>query len=142
MNHIEYKVFIFVLILERENRGTWICYSTYLCTHWLILICALTRDQTCNLGASGWCSNQLSYPARASWKTLENTLSVEENKFQGNISNKMILKYQSQTQNYIFLDVHIYVLEITLFFPPHPYISVVDLISISLFIWYAAIITY
>ena len=33
--------------------------------HWLILVCALTRDWTCNLGASGQHSNQLSYLARA-----------------------------------------------------------------------------
>ena len=45
---------------EREN-----CCSTYLCIPWLILACVLTGDPTCNLGASGWHSNQLSYPARA-----------------------------------------------------------------------------
>ena len=44
---------------EREN-----CCSTYLCIPWLILACVLTGDPTCNLGASGWHSNQLSYPSR------------------------------------------------------------------------------
>ena len=29
-----------------RKRGTSICCFTYLCIHWLILICALTRDQT------------------------------------------------------------------------------------------------
>ena len=38
--------------------------STYLCIHWLILVCALTRDQTHNLGVSVQCYNQLSYSAR------------------------------------------------------------------------------
>ena len=38
---------------------------TYLCTHWLVLVCALTGNQTPSLGVSGWRSNQLSYPARA-----------------------------------------------------------------------------
>ena len=37
----------------------------FLCVHWLILVCALTRDQTHNLGELGKCSNQLSYLARA-----------------------------------------------------------------------------
>ena len=48
---------------EREKEST-IYRSTYSCIHWLILACALTRDQTCNLGVLGRCSNQLSYPAR------------------------------------------------------------------------------
>ena len=67
----------YLLILERERgrkreRGrdrerdikTSICSSTYLCLHWLILVCALTKYQTHNFGVSGQCSNQLSYPAR------------------------------------------------------------------------------
>ena len=29
------------------------CCSTYLCIHWLILVCALTGDQTHNLGVLG-----------------------------------------------------------------------------------------
>ena len=49
---------------EREEE-TVICCSTYLCIHWLILVCVLTRDQTCNLGVLGCCSNQVSYTARA-----------------------------------------------------------------------------
>ena len=46
------------------ERGIFIRCSTYLCIHSLILVCALTGDQTHNLGALGWCSNQLSNPAR------------------------------------------------------------------------------
>ena len=37
----------------------------YLCIHWLILVRALTGERTSNHGISGWCFNQLSYPARA-----------------------------------------------------------------------------
>ena len=33
--------------------------------HSLILVCALTRDWTCNLGILGWCSNQQNYLTRA-----------------------------------------------------------------------------
>ena len=32
---------------------------------WMILVCALTRDQTCKLGVLEQYSNQLSYAARA-----------------------------------------------------------------------------
>ena len=49
---------------ERDTERS-ICCSTYLCIHWLILICSLTGDQTCNLGVSRQCSNQLSYPVRS-----------------------------------------------------------------------------
>ena len=50
---------------EGGERKTLICCSTYLCIHWLFLVCALTRDRIHSPGVSGWCSNQLSYPARA-----------------------------------------------------------------------------
>ena len=42
----------------------------HFCIHWLVLVCALTGDQTHNLGISGRYSNQLSYPARATWPYL------------------------------------------------------------------------
>ena len=67
------RVFFFLIFIywferergrQRRERKTSIC-SIYLCIHWLILVCALTRDQTCDLGVLGRCSNQLSYPARA-----------------------------------------------------------------------------
>ena len=60
--------FLFINFLKRgreRERGKLICCSKYSCIHWLILVCALARDQTCNLGLWGWCSEQLSYPARA-----------------------------------------------------------------------------
>ena len=38
----------------RREREMLICCSTYLCIHWLILICALTGDQTHNLRILGW----------------------------------------------------------------------------------------
>ena len=41
------------------------CSSTYLCINWLILVCALTRDWTRNLGILGPHSNQLNHLARA-----------------------------------------------------------------------------
>ena len=54
------------LLIWRWGGDTSICCSTYLCIHWLILVCApTTKDQTHNLGISGQCSNQLSYKARA-----------------------------------------------------------------------------
>ena len=50
---------------KRERETLLCCYTFYLCIHWLILVCALTRDQNRNHGMLGWCSNQLSWPARA-----------------------------------------------------------------------------
>ena len=52
------EVFFFYLLIFLERRGreretkreTLICWSSYLCIHWLILVYALTRDRTCNLG--------------------------------------------------------------------------------------------
>ena len=55
------------LIWEREReKETSICCSTYWCIHWLIPVCALTGDWTCNFNILGRRSIQLSYPARAS----------------------------------------------------------------------------
>ena len=39
-------------------------WATPVRAHWLILVCALTGDQTCDLDVLGQCSTQLSYPAR------------------------------------------------------------------------------
>ena len=47
----------------RERERDQFVVSLNLCIHQLILVCALTRDQTHNLGVSRQCSNQLSYPA-------------------------------------------------------------------------------
>ena len=70
-------LFIFLLIWGREEgeegrrergrreRESLICCSTYLCIHWLLLICVCARDPTPNLGVSGQHSNHLSYPAWA-----------------------------------------------------------------------------
>ena len=49
---------LYLLILEREEAGrererereTLLCCSTYLRVHWLLLVCALTRDGIYNLG--------------------------------------------------------------------------------------------
>ena len=74
-------LFFYLLILEtgkerekdrqsgrqtHRQRETLICCFTYLLIFWLILVCALNGDQTCNLGILGWCSNQLRYLAKAS----------------------------------------------------------------------------
>ena len=61
--HLSLKYFFHLLILERERNN--FCHSNYLCIHWLLLVCALTGDWTCNLGISGQCCNQLSYLTRA-----------------------------------------------------------------------------
>ena len=62
-SNLVHIIFFCILIFkEREKeegreRETLICCSTYLCIHWLLLVCALTGDQTCNLGISGGCCN-------------------------------------------------------------------------------------
>ena len=66
---------------ERRERETSICCSTYFRIHWLIFVCALTRDQTCNLGISRQCFNQLSYLARAYNLHLKSSLPVFKNSF-------------------------------------------------------------
>ena len=53
-----------LLDFEREREKHQLVVNTYLCIHWLILACALTRVQTRSLSTSGRCSNQLSYLAR------------------------------------------------------------------------------
>ena len=49
-------------------RETLICFSTYLCIHWLILVCALTRDRT----------STLAYWAKAPTKALINWATQPE----------------------------------------------------------------
>ena len=51
--------------LRERERETLIYCSICLCSHWLILVCALTWDWPCNLGIWGRCSNHLNYLARA-----------------------------------------------------------------------------
>ena len=64
-------LFLFLLIdLSKREKGTLICCSTYLYIHWLILICALTGDQTHNLGVLGQHSNQLNHPDRKNHVTI------------------------------------------------------------------------
>ena len=58
----------FFFLREREegrDRKTSFCCFSYLCIHWLLLVCALTRVWTHSLGRWGQCSNQLRYPVRA-----------------------------------------------------------------------------
>lgn len=48
----------YIFLMYWFERETLICWCTYLHIHWSVLVCALTRDQSCNLGVSGWLSNQ------------------------------------------------------------------------------------
>ena len=62
------KFLIFIYwCLEREEgreKRTSVCNSNSWHIHWLLLICTLTGDWTCNLGVLGQYSNQLSSLAR------------------------------------------------------------------------------
>ena len=51
---------------EREREITFVVLLIYAFLHRLLLVCALTGDQTHNLGVLGQYSNQLNCPARAS----------------------------------------------------------------------------
>ena len=57
-----------LLILERKEgrKRKRHCFVVPLCLyiHWLVLMCALTRDQTCNLGILGGCSNGPTQPGQ------------------------------------------------------------------------------
>ena len=67
---LKFYLKFFKLILERERRGgeRSINLLFHLRVHWLILLCALRGEWTCDLGVSGWGPNELSQPARAlSW---------------------------------------------------------------------------
>lgn len=58
-----YMLFIILKFLSIDfYRETEICCSTHSCTHWLISVCVLTRDWTCNLPVLGWCSNRATQP--------------------------------------------------------------------------------
>ena len=59
------KKHCWIFFLREREKETSICYSTYWCIHWLILVCALTGDWTHKLGVLGRCCNNLSCPARA-----------------------------------------------------------------------------
>ena len=51
--------------IEKGGGRDWlICCYTYLCTHWLILVCALTGDQTWSLNIWGRSSNWLEPPGQ------------------------------------------------------------------------------
>ena len=63
-NTQQFISFIYLFFIYWFERETFICCSTYLCIHWLILVYALNGDWTHNLDVFGGCSNQLNYPAR------------------------------------------------------------------------------
>ena len=83
---MNFKNNFFKLIVERWRKGaereqkqeTLIYCLTYLCIHWLLLVCALTMSQTCNPGILGQHSKQLNNPATPSqelWTTGVNVLT-------------------------------------------------------------------
>ena len=47
------QYFYKILRINIETKRSIFC-STYLCTYWLILVCAVTGDQTYNLGIVRW----------------------------------------------------------------------------------------
>ena len=49
----EYICGVFLGGLFLRERVLLICSSTFLCTHWLLPVCAPTGDRTCNLGIWG-----------------------------------------------------------------------------------------
>ena len=56
MNNENGALFIFIkkiFLLYFIEGDTLTCCSTYSCIHWLLLVCALTRARTCNLGVPG-----------------------------------------------------------------------------------------
>lgn len=53
------EVFFFLIDLRGGEKETWICSSTYLHIHFLILVRALTWDGTCNCGVLGQHPNRL-----------------------------------------------------------------------------------
>ena len=60
---LHFKSIFSYWLLERERKETLICLFVPLI--YAFILCALTWDQTCNLGLLGRCSNQTSYQARA-----------------------------------------------------------------------------
>ena len=59
------QILLFYVLIHERERETSICCCPYLFMHsWLLLQCALTRDQAHNLGLSGRPSHQLNYTAR------------------------------------------------------------------------------
>ena len=66
----------FIDLREREKERERICGSTYLNIHWLLLVCALTGDQTHTHGVSGRYSNQLSHVVSA----IPNISEIHTNK--------------------------------------------------------------
>ena len=59
-------LFYFILF-KRERKGGG---DRKTCIHWLILICALTEEQTCNLGVRGQHSERWSYLVRTQYLLL------------------------------------------------------------------------
>ena len=66
----------FLLILREGERFV---VPLNLQIHWLNLVCAMNRDQTCNLGIPELRSNQLSFPARAYNYTFKNLRTFQKN---------------------------------------------------------------
>ena len=65
LSNMFFTLLFFKTVYWGERQRNITLLFTYLCVHWLIFVCALTGDQTCNLGVTDWHSNQLSHLARA-----------------------------------------------------------------------------
>ena len=60
-SYLSSQRFFFIDFRERKGRGggrMLICCSTYLCIHWMILVCALIGNWTHSCGVMGWCSRE------------------------------------------------------------------------------------
>ena len=68
-------LFFFLKFIDFRERDIDLLFP-YVCSHWLILACVLTRGRARNLGVSERCSNQPSYLARASSLTFCSPLSI------------------------------------------------------------------
>lgn len=59
------KNYLLIFREQGERHVNLLFHLRYLCIHWLLLVCALTRDGTHDPGVSGRCPNQVSCLARA-----------------------------------------------------------------------------
>ena len=75
LNHTTQGTNVFIDLRERETREregeTSICCATQLCLHWLLPVCALTRDRTLNLGVFGMSLQPTEVLARAQMCSFE-----------------------------------------------------------------------
>ena len=72
----------FDVVVQEASHVCLRCHLDQKSLHWLIIVCALTEDQTLNRGAWGRRCDSLNYPARAEKRYFnEVTLTLENSKF-------------------------------------------------------------